>query len=261
MAEYLVVAMNIGDWTKGDIARVRPDGWAWGGQEQLPKFVRVKCPGQAVNDIYHGEWKMIVAYETLNFDDKTDIYQVRMYSTLPGLSGEGNLTAAMVEGFLQNWGATVDSIAANEVTFTAGIYNAAISNRFWDIPDSVVSDLQFSEFSYVKQTGLHTIDVDVTQSDFTVEQVENYILNMGYTVIGTNENGVRFTVSRNNVFLAFKDNVAEALAKRLPDGRRFIDIRRYHVADATVDNIASQGGEISITEPQLFANLLDKTTE
>lgn len=35
---------------RGDIVVVKPDGWKWGDQERLPKFIVVKIPGLSEKD-------------------------------------------------------------------------------------------------------------------------------------------------------------------------------------------------------------------
>lgn len=55
MAEFLIKAISAtnpdpvknerGCYKRGDIVDVRPDGWKWGNEERLPKFVLVKIPG------------------------------------------------------------------------------------------------------------------------------------------------------------------------------------------------------------------------
>ncbi len=40
---------------KGDIIVVRPDGWIWGKEECLPRFIVVKLKGVKVEDIKHYE--------------------------------------------------------------------------------------------------------------------------------------------------------------------------------------------------------------
>lgn len=55
MAEFLIKATSNtnpnplkdsrGCYKRGDIVDVRPDGWPWGNEERLPRFVVVKIPG------------------------------------------------------------------------------------------------------------------------------------------------------------------------------------------------------------------------
>lgn len=56
MAEFLIKARDQVDlpanqekrdrgWKRGDIVEIHPDGWEWGKEERLPKFVVVKIPG------------------------------------------------------------------------------------------------------------------------------------------------------------------------------------------------------------------------
>lgn len=40
---------------KGDVIVVRPDGWSWGREEGLPRYVVIKMPGVPVEDVKHYE--------------------------------------------------------------------------------------------------------------------------------------------------------------------------------------------------------------
>jgi len=37
----------------GDIVVIKPDGWVWGKEENLPRYIVIKAPGVAVEDISH----------------------------------------------------------------------------------------------------------------------------------------------------------------------------------------------------------------
>lgn len=64
----------------GDIIVVRPDGWVWGNEENLPRFIIVKLPGVAVEDVKHYEESLIVD-DGLdeNNQPKTKMAKVRKY--------------------------------------------------------------------------------------------------------------------------------------------------------------------------------------
>jgi hypothetical protein len=89
MAEYLVRAQK--SWTEdvpdyqaknnqaynarsliGDIIVVRPDGWKWGSEECLPRFVVVKIPGAAVNPMYEAPLKRTVTVQTQKAEAKEE---------------------------------------------------------------------------------------------------------------------------------------------------------------------------------------------
>lgn len=58
MAEFLIKAVDAtqsdptkdaaGCYKRGDIVVVKPDGWEWGAEERLPRFVQVKVSGLSV---------------------------------------------------------------------------------------------------------------------------------------------------------------------------------------------------------------------
>lgn len=45
---------------KGDIIVVRPDGWTWGREECLPRFIVIKIPGLSVEDAKKYEEPLLI---------------------------------------------------------------------------------------------------------------------------------------------------------------------------------------------------------
>jgi len=37
----------------GDIVVIKPDGWVWGNEENLPRYIVIKAPGVAVETVTH----------------------------------------------------------------------------------------------------------------------------------------------------------------------------------------------------------------
>ena len=165
MAEYLIAAIDVGGFKKGDIASVRGNGSFYGAKEVFPTFVKVKCLEHLLKDHhqYGDRWNQAIDYEVLVHQEPTDGYRIRVFSTLPGLASQGNLTREKIETYLNGWGATVFSVAANEVIFDVSIYNLATSARFWIMAEDI-GDFSFTEYSYNDLTGEHVINVDYTQS-------------------------------------------------------------------------------------------------
>lgn len=94
MAELLVKAIDAkhddpvedarGCYKRGDIVDVRPDGFRWGNEEALPKFIIIKCPGIAVNSVQQYmssvTQKTITQDKTGNFIEQEELVKRRQYS-------------------------------------------------------------------------------------------------------------------------------------------------------------------------------------
>ena len=163
MAELLVLAKpgytnpdaekdRQGCYKKGDIVYVGEDGTLSAGGA----FVLVKIPGIARSQVesYRDNWSIEPAFSVVSSDTTTDTFTITVSNSLPGSANQAGLTQAMVENFLTNWGATVQGFAQNQVTFTINVYDALVSQGFWDTD---LTGAAFSEQSYDSGTGLHTI--------------------------------------------------------------------------------------------------------
>jgi hypothetical protein len=139
----------------------------------------------------------------------------------------------MVEAYLNNWGASVFSAADNAVVFDVSIYNAAISQGFWE---QELTGVIFSEISYVQATGVHTIQVNYTaQIAWKAKDVERRITMKGGTVISDNAGVARFTITRTAVSDVFKRNVKEKV-------EQILYRNQYYLPPSLIDSIISMGG-------------------
>ena len=129
MAELLVLAKagytnpdsakdRQGCYKKGDIVHVAEDGHTWGLKEAPPDFVIVKIPGptRAQAEQYRDHWMIDPQFAVVSNDPATDTFTIQISNANPGSANQAGLTQAMVESFLNNWGATVQGFAANQVT-------------------------------------------------------------------------------------------------------------------------------------------------
>lgn len=265
MAEILVFAINKtnpdpdidrrGCYKKGYPVVIKPDGWGWGGEERLPKFVLVKCPQVTVEQIINkaNEWRLEISYEQVAHDPVLDGYRIRVKADNVSVSGGGALTRDKVENYLGLWGATIFSTASNEVVFDAGIYNAIKSQGFWE---GDISTLVFDEISYDQETGIHRVQANYSASTYGSQKIENAVKVRGATVIQNDviNSIITFEIDRATVFNVFK---SEVKAK--------VDItycrRQYYFTEAQVDQVIAAGGEIILSAVQLNSAVHNKLDE
>lgn len=133
----------------------------------------------------------------------------------------------MVENYLTLWSATVQSVAANEVVFDAGVYNAATSSGFWDIDADEFDGYVFTEESYDANTGEHVINLDHSSSSRNPTWVESHVTQRVDDVMSHENRVIQFMVTRGTVMDAFKADVKRRLRTRIAH-------RRYRLGDAVV---------------------------
>ena len=84
----------------GDIIVVRPDGWVWGKEECLPRFVVVKLPNVSVDDVKYLEQSLTDTKDP----QKPVMLKVRQYSIgatytdiVKGLGGVASITKSVFD--------------------------------------------------------------------------------------------------------------------------------------------------------------------
>lgn len=119
MAELLIKAVDAthpdpiknerGCYKRGDIVDVRPDGWHWGTEEGLPKFVIVKVPGldpervkhamEPHHDLSDAENPKMIRRRKWNLDSSVIPQGIRaaLFST-----GSLTITPAQLRSFVRN---------------------------------------------------------------------------------------------------------------------------------------------------------------
>lgn len=262
MAELLIKAVDAthvdpdkdrrGCYKRGDVVVVQPDGWSWGTLEALPRFVLVKVPGATVAQVeqYIQQWTRAFTFTVDSSNLTTDTHTMTITaSSGVSVSGDGRITRQQVETFLNNWNATVNSVAANSVTFTCGIFNAIKSNGFWSRDVSVVT---FTEVSYTQATGTHRVRADYP-AGLDPADVENAITNRGGVIVShnTSTRRVTFDITRATARAQFEQSVKDRLGDLWAR-------RRYRATEAQVAAIESAGGVITRTLAQVQSAIQDR---
>lgn len=257
MAELLVYARDSGpdvtqQYQRGDIVEVRASGAPRGRLEGPPDFVWIECPEVSREQIIDrmAEWLILIDYSVLARDVAQDGWRLAAFNTAPAVGGLGQLTRAQVETFLNNWGATVVSVAPNEVTFDWRILDGASSPEFWHANVSLIA---FSEISYDEGTGVHRIEADYAAAGFPAATVARAVQRRGGTLVQNNANRIRFDIDREVVRNSFLNDVRSK-------ARGLLRRRRFRVLESVVDT-AFTAGSIQVTAAELEVIVRDRRAE
>jgi hypothetical protein len=234
-----------------------PDSHPWGSEERLPKFVVIKIPTATVAQVenYIQPWRRTVDYTLDSSDLVTDTHTITIRA-VTGVSAslKGIITRAQVESFLTRWGATVQSVASNAVTFTIRIFTAICSTAFWSSDRAALTT--FVEQSYTQVGGIHRVQCDYSTLGISAEAVVRLITERLGTIISHDEvaHVAVFEVARADVRTQFQADV-----KRHLDGT--VGRRQWRFNTATMDAAEAAGGELTLTIAQAQAALIDQLTE
>lgn len=268
MAEILIKATDaanidpatdrMGCHKKGYPVLAMPDGWPWAAGEGLPGFVLLKVPDATVAEVtqFFSAWQRQVDWSIVSQNLALDGFRLNLVCTNPSVTdqgvGAGKITRVMVETYLNNWGATVFSIADNSVVFDTTIYNAVISQGFWGVD---LSGVVFSQISYVQATGVHTIQVDYTNKiAWKAADVASMVVIIGGAVVSNVAGIAQFTITRTTASNAFKTDVQQKLAQVLY-------LRQYHFLSSLVDVVIANGGVQTSSKSTVLSAIKNRLLE
>jgi hypothetical protein len=241
-----------------------------GYKEGLPYFCAINVTDASVAEVeamivstfseksLNQSWVRQIDFSTVNNNPTIDGWRIKVFATNPGFSNLAGITRTMVENYLNKWNAEVFSAATNEVIFDVAIYEDASSNPgsiqsegFWGV---VLTDVSFTETSYVEETGIHTVEADYSLSSFSSERVQQRIEERGGEVISDVFSVVTFTIDRVDIFKWFQHEVKEAVENT-------IYRRQFRIPEITVDYIIANGTEIVINHSKgdVTYRVLDRT--
>lgn len=245
-----------GSYKRGYIVQIFEDGTSCVNTPS-PPFVILKVPDITIDEVknYTHQWQRKINYEIINQNLVIDGWRVRVFTTNPSVTdqgvGAGKITRVMVENYLNKWNATVFTFADNSVTFDATIYNAIISEGFWHAD---ISQIVFSEISYDQVTGLHTVQVDYSPTPYRREQVINKINRKNGTITSEVGKIIQFTITRQIVFDAFKQDIKQKTESILYR-------RRYYLPSDFITTIENNGRNHTITKTELLTLIHNRLTE
>lgn len=222
-----------------------------------PSFAILRVSDATVEQAHNYiiSWTRRIDYEVVNQNLTLDGYRIGVFATNPSTTdqgvGAGKITRVMVESFLNKWGATVFAIADNSVTFDITVYNAIKSEGFWNVN---LSQVIFLEIAYVQANGIHTIQVNYSGTAYTRAQVINKITQTGGTVISESVGTVQFTITRNIVLNAFRQDVRSKI-------ETILYRRQYYLPSNLVTSIENSGGLYTTTRAELIAAIRNRVSE
>jgi len=252
--QLIIMKESRGIHNKGDIVEVRATGAPFAGKEP-EVFVMIEVPDLPMTDFKDKAiaWKRDVDFEVVAQNESIDGFRIRLFAANAN-SGLGAVTREQAEGFIQNWNGAVQSFGTNEVTFDITIYDALVSQGFWDI-DLDARPIVFSEVSYNLDTGIHRIAVDYNGSGINnTTYVEQWVSGKGLTIVTHSAKVLTYDADRSIVRNVFQDDLKEKL-------RETITRRRYYVGSGVVDYIVGQGGTATTDRATLESYIKDKMTE
>ena len=250
-------------YKRGDIGMIEDDGYTWGRDEGPPKML-----GLVIQDTTKAEfknhylpWRFNQAFTVIGSNLTIDGHRIRIQGTEYHSDGRGKITRNMVENYLAKWGASVYSIADNQVTFDITIWDAITSGAYWS--ENLVMQLGFRELAYVESSGRHTIEIDYSALNLPPDpimrqRIIRYLQRRLTNLSHDPENKlITGDVTRGDVRDFFLEDVANSLKKK----EYFYAGRRFHFPEAVCVAAENAGGVLTVTRAQFLSYLRDKTQE
>jgi len=237
---------------KGAVVEVRHVDDGYGAAEVPPNFVRIKLSDGFLSDLeqYGGRWERNVDWQVVSHDTVLDVFELRIFSTNPGLSNVGAITLNEVSSIVLDWNGTIISNTTNEVVFDIGIFNAIKSFAFWQL--AAVNAVTFNEISYDQATGTHRISADYSLTGARPKNVDELVRQKGATIVSHSGKIITFDITTSVVTAQIKTYFKDKLKK-------VVLRRRFSIPIANVDTAIAAGGEITVTLAQLQANIIDES--
>lgn len=237
-----------GVYKRGYPVIVFDEGHSWGAEEGLPKFIIVKIPGvnKATIEQYLSEWKQSFVHTEISHNLNSDSYRWAVAAAAEGISvgGKGKIKQPHVQPILNNMGASIVVSADNEIRYDMTIFSSMNTVGFWD---ASLSGTVITELDYVKNTGVHTIQIDYSSTKFTAAVVESMILQKGGTIVSNAGGIVVFTIDRTSILNWFQKQVKI-------HGEKRISRRKYYLTNSFVQNAIDAGGIITVSSGTFVVN-------
>jgi hypothetical protein len=255
MGGLLIAKSSRGVVEKGDIWEVRHHDSPLSPKE-AESYIFLKIPDRLMIqlDSYQARWFIALEWEVVAHQASTDGYRIRAWCKTASAGGVGSLTRAMVENYLDNWNAIVQSAQANEVVFDFSIYGLVTSNHFWNAAKIDVPKTVWTELDYDEVTGIHRVSGDYSALGNNPAFIERRIHQAieDAVIISHDSKVLVFEIRRTSVLAHFKKEIQTDFRKTK------IKQRRYRLASAAVDNIIAQGGVVEYDFATVAAYLQDK---
>lgn len=257
-----------GCYKKGYPILVKPDIYRPSRSECPPNMVFVCVPEvtEEQAEAYCASWEQKIDYSVHDANATNATYTVEVFGSNLNISGEAAITKAQVENFLVDWNCTVDSFAANSVTFTMALWQALQSKGFWGM---LVDNFTFILDNYDSNTGIADVTVSglvVTENVNQVAHAKRLVEQKGCAVLSETTTSVTFAAERSDIFEEFKSDVKQKV-------QRTWCRKQYYFSEAVVDQALANldtfdgetqltwKGQIELTQAEALAALNNKLDE
>lgn len=256
-----------GCYKKGYPVSIKPDGWYegnpnWSGSAYADKtrWIVVEVTDATREELatYAREWRDDFDYEILATRPAKGEFDVRVFEKNVSASGANVLTLDKVQTFLTKWGCTNISASENSVQFTFGLWNAARSEGFWNVPHIQLKG-SFVLNSFANGVGNITFTVipsafpDQNEDNLT-RMIANRIRERGGENITVSFPAFTFDLERSDILTHFRQEVkynCEHTYRR----------RQFVIPHALCDQIAAEGGYREMTKAELAAVIQNSLEE
>jgi len=247
--QLIIMRQDSGNHSRGDVVEVRSSGTPF---SPAAKFVMVDVPDATLNgwEKYNGGWDRMLAFDIVAHNDELDGYRLRMYSETAN-AGNGIITKAEVETFIESWSGEIQSFGPNEVVFDIGIFNALKSAAFFEVNTSSVV---FSELYYDSGTGVHRIQADYSALGNNPTYVERYLMREGMDIVSHADKVIVYDAERAVAKARFERDLQEK-------AEQTIERRRYYLNEGVVAAVEAAGGTLETDIPTITGYLKDKATD
>lgn len=232
---------------------------SWGRLEGLPKFVIIKVDlDQTDIDTFQGFrkiWKDNFDYEILATRPAQGEYDVRIFETAAGASGQNAMTGAKlirVRDYLIGWGCSNFAAATGGGSFTFNLWDAVRSQNFWNVPLTAMIGLVFDLESYNSQTGIGRINIDYSLTQIKPEMVVQKIEERGGNVLSAGALNAVFEIERSDILTRFREDVKQRI-------EQVFMYQQYRIDQDTMDAAVAAGGTLTLTKAELLASIVDST--
>lgn len=239
---------------KGDLMGIFPDGWDW-GVDDLTNNVAVTVsngsPSQAA--AFLGGWQTSLNYQISALDQAQDLWHVVMQANNARVSdGLGKLDAQHVDMLISGWSLSGVESSPGVIEFDVSVLDAMTSPFFLQ---GDVSQVVFSEQAYDETSGEHTIMADYSATAYAPNVVASRVHNVSELLSHDKVNKqIIYKASRADVLEDFKRWVVDKFEAKLAKSR-------FRISASSVDAIISAGGEVTRTQAQVEAVLIDRAAE
>ncbi|MHA2064955.1 MAG: hypothetical protein ACXABY_11325 [Candidatus Thorarchaeota archaeon] len=248
-------------YKRGDPIIAKDSPWQWSTAELSSRFLSITITDATLAQVkgYLSGYRQEIDYVVEANDPVQDEWTLNFSVQNPPVSGGLSLTAgqkAQIQECLLNWNATIETVAPTSVTIKVLIRNAIKSKGFWKTRD--FDGITASETDYDQVSGIHTFSVDYSAADAKSSYLQHRVERNGGTVVSHNpaNKTAIVTISRNNVFAAFKKQ-----ADKYCDSH-FIRRKKFYLPEAAVSWIEANGRHyVEMTKAQVIAQIRNKQDE